>query len=88
VRTTGPVIAMGAVTLVNASIFHGQPINWRIPIGVALTAGMFALGEKAWPEGAIALAWLAFGAVLLVRVQPDVPAPTETALDWWNKIGG
>lgn len=83
-RSTGPILALGAVTVVNASIVHGEPIDWRVPVSTAIAAGLFAVGEKAWPEGVVGLAWLAFGAVMLSRVDPKVPSPTESFLAWWQ----
>lgn len=84
-RTTGPVIAIGAVTLANRTVFNAKPMDWRIPIATALAAGMFALAERAWAEGAVMLAWTALVAVLLTRVDPAVPSPAESALKWWEK---
>lgn len=83
-RTTGPVLALGAVTVGNASIVHGRPIDWRVPIATGIAAGMFALGERAWPAGAVGLAYLALGTVLLTRVDPRVPSPSESFLAWWQ----
>jgi hypothetical protein len=83
-RSTGPILALGAVTVVNASVVHGQPIDWRVPIATGLLAGVFAVGEHAWADGVVGLAWLAFGAVMLSRVNPKVPSPTESFLAWWQ----
>lgn len=86
-QTTGPILAMGAVTLTNAVIVHGRPMDWRIPIATGFTAGLFALLEKGAPGFAKGLAWLAFAAVLMVRVQPDVPTPAETIVAYWESGG-
>jgi hypothetical protein len=78
-RSTGPVLAMGAIVLGNEVILNGRSIRdeLRVPVGTAIVAGALALVEKAWPDGAVALAWLGLLTVLLVRVQPDAPAPVE-----------
>lgn len=86
-KSTGPILVMGTVTLVNASIIHSKPVDWRIPIATGLTAGIAALAEKGFPALVTGLAWLALMATLLVRVQPDVPSPTETFLTYWETGG-
>lgn len=83
--TTGPVLAIGAVTMFNQVILNDRPIDWRVPIATAITAGGFALFERALPRAAVALAWTALVAVLFTRVDPSVPAPAESALAWWEK---
>lgn len=87
-KTTGPVLALGAVTIVNRSIFHGQPMDWRVPVATGLAAIGFSLGERVWPVGAEILAWTALLTVLLTRTDPKVPSPTESALTWFNGTGG
>lgn len=84
-KTTGPILAIGAITLGNRVLFHDKPMEWKIPIATGIAAGMFSLAEKAWPKGAVALAWVALVTVLLSRVDPNVPAPAETVADWWRK---
>lgn len=84
-RTTGPILAVGAITLTNKSIVNGEPVDWNIPVATALAAGVFALAEKAWDEGAVVLAWLALVTVLFVRVDPKVKAPVEGFVEWIEK---
>lgn len=84
-RTTGPILAVGAITLANKSIIHGDPVDWRIPVATGITAGVFALGERAWQDGAVLLAWLALVAVLFVRIDPRQKAPVESFTDWLEK---
>ncbi len=83
--TTGPVLAMGGITIANQVIFNGKELDWRIPIATGLTAGGFALLEKFSATLATGLAWVALAAVLFVRLQPDVPAPAESAVKWFNQ---
>lgn len=87
-KTTGPVLAMGAVTVVNSTVFHGQPMDWRVPIATGLAAVGFSMAEKAWGQGAEILAWTALATVLLTRTNPKVPSPVESAVAWFNKSGG
>lgn len=86
-RTTGPVLAIGAITIANRTVFNEQPMDWRIPMATAIAAGMFALAERGWGDGATLLAWTALVAVIFTRVDPAVPAPAESALRWWQQKG-
>lgn len=83
-ETTGVVLAIGGITLANASVFHSKPVDWRIPVATALAAAAFAGAEKLWADGARMLAYTALVAVCLSRVDPSVPSPVESALEWWN----
>jgi hypothetical protein len=83
-QSTGVILAVGAVTLVNESVFQGKPIDWRVPIATGFAAGLFALGERAWPSGVVGLAWLALITTMFVRIKPGTPAPIETALAFWE----
>lgn len=83
-QTTGPVLALGAITMLNESVFHDQPFNWRIPIATGILAGGMALVERVSAPLANGLVWLSLAAVLLTRVTPGVPSPTESFLAWWN----
>lgn len=84
-RTIGPVLATGAVTVVNQSVFHGKPIDWRVPVATGLAAIGFDLFENVAPKVAVVLAWSAFLTVMLTRTDPSIPSPTESALAWWQK---
>jgi hypothetical protein len=81
-RSTGPILAVGAITVVNTTIVNGQDMNWKVPVATGIAAGTFALSEKMWKEGTVALAYLALVAVLFVRINPGVPAPTESFVKW------
>lgn len=87
-KTTGPILAMGGLTIANATVFHGQPMDWRVPVATGLAAIGFSLAEKAWPQGAEILAWTALLTVLLTRINPKVPSPAESAVAWFNNTGG
>lgn len=84
-RTTGIVLAVGAITMGNAVIVNDQPINWRVPIATGIAAGMFTLIEKLSEPLAVGIAYIALVTVLFVRVQPGVPAPVESFNTWWNQ---
>jgi hypothetical protein len=86
-RTTGIVLMTGAITLANQSVFHDQPIDWRIPIASGFAAMGFSLVEKAVPQAAVMMAWTGLLVVLLTRIDPNTPSPTESLLTWWNQGG-
>jgi len=84
-RSTGPILAVGAVTIVNQVIVHKQPMDWRVPIATGFAAGAFALMERGWEAGAVGLAWLALFTTLFVRLQPGVPSPVESFVEFWER---
>jgi hypothetical protein len=86
-RTTGPILAVGGITVINQTVFHGEPMDWRVPLATGLAAVGFSVAERAWPQGAEILAWTVLMTVLLTRMNPNVPSPTESALSWWNEGG-
>lgn len=77
--TTGVILATGGLTMLNQSVFNGQPIDWRVPIATGIATVGFNLMERAWKQGAVILAWSTFMTVLLTRVNKDTPSPVETA---------
>lgn len=83
-RTTGPILVIGGITLANQSIVHGQPVNWRVPVAAGLAAGLAALLEKVWADGAVGLTYIALVTVLFARTDPKVPSPVESFEQWWN----
>lgn len=85
--TTGPILAIGAITVTNSVIFNDREMDWRPVVATGLAVAMFAGAEKVWADGAKMLAYTALVAVCLSRIQPDVPSPVESALKWWNSGG-
>lgn len=86
-RSTGPILAAGAITLGNQTVFNKQPINWRIPIATGISAGTLALIERVSPGFAVGIAWIALVTVLVARVVPNEPTPVENALKWYEQGG-
>lgn len=82
--STGPVLAIGAITVINRTVFNDKPMDWRIPIATGIAAALFGLAEKAVGNVARNVAFLALAAVVLGRVDPKVPSPAESALAWFN----
>jgi hypothetical protein len=84
-RTIGPILATGALTIANTTVFNNKPMDWRVPIATGLAAVGFSLIERPAPELAVILAWTTFLTVLLTRTDPNVPSPVESAAAWWKK---
>lgn len=84
-ESTGPIIALGALTVTNRVIFNDEPMPWKVPIGTALAAVLFAGAEKAVGRSAVWLAYLALVTTVFARVDPTVPSPAESALRWFNE---
>lgn len=87
-QSTGPILAAGAVTLANQSVFGDQPVNWRIPVATLGAAAAMALVEQGWPAGARAIAWMALVSVLFARLTPGEPAPVERLMSAWSSTSG
>lgn len=83
--TTGPVLATGAITIVNRTVFNGEPMDWRVPIATGFLVIAFSGAERVWPQGAQILAWTGLVTLLLTRIDPDVPSPVESAVNWWQE---
>lgn len=84
-RTTGPILAIGGITLANELLLENKGMDWRVPIATGVAAGLFALLEKAWADGAVALAYTALVAVLLTRLPGQKRAPVENLTLWLQK---
>jgi hypothetical protein len=83
--STGPILAIGGITMLNQSVFNNKPPDLRVAVATGLAAGVFALAENAGGgDLVVKLAWLALIAVSLTRVDPNMPAPAESALRWWE----
>jgi hypothetical protein len=84
-ESTGPILAVGAITVANRTVFNDQPMDWKVPIGTAIAAVLFAGMERAVGRSAVMLAYLALLTSVFARVDPAVPSPAESALKWFNE---
>lgn len=84
-KSTGIMLAVGGVTIFNDVILNKQPIDWRVPVATLFAAGAFSLLEKGNEKLSVGVAWVALVTVLLARVNPSKPSPTENLLALWNK---
>jgi hypothetical protein len=85
--TLGPILATGAITITNQTLFNNRPMDWRIPIATGLASIGFNLAEKVAPTAAELLAWTVLVTSLFTRVNPNEPSAAENALRWWNQGG-
>lgn len=83
--STGPVLAIGAITIANRTVFNDQPMDWKVPIATGIAAVLFSGMERAVGKSAVTLAYLALVTCVLARVDPKVPSPAESALSWFNE---
>jgi hypothetical protein len=86
-KSTGPILAIGAITMVNETIVNAKPIDWRVPIATGLAAMAFGALENV--AGSLApavgkIAWLALLTTLIVRLKPGIPSPAESFMAWYN----
>jgi hypothetical protein len=87
-RTTGPILALGTITVVNATVFNDRPMDWRVPVGTGLAMIGFNLAERVFPDGAQILAWTALLTAVVTRLDPRTPSPVESATAWWSSSKG
>lgn len=65
--STGPIVAAGAISYVNAVLGNGHSWAQELKIGVAtaVAAGILALAEHASAELAVGIAWIALVTTIL-----------------------
>lgn len=83
--STGPILAVGAITVANTVIFHSRPIDWRVPIATGVAAVVWAGAEKAIGPVAAALAWAALVTSLFVSYPGDIDPPIVAAPKFFEK---
>lgn len=85
-RSTGPILAAGAITLFTDVVIENQPVTerFRVVVATAIAAGGLALLEQLVSEElAVGLAWIGLVTLLLVRTDPKVPSPIEAFNNWY-----
>lgn len=67
-RSTGPILAVGAITYANQVIGNHKPWDREliIPVATGVAAGILALFERVQPQLAVGIAWIALITALLV----------------------
>lgn len=88
--STGIVLATGAVQLGNIFVFNetevSDPVNEgaKVVVATGIVAGTLALVERGAPDLAVAMGWAIFVGMMLTRLNPEVPSPTERIIKWWE----
>jgi hypothetical protein len=84
--STGPILAAGGIVIFNAVIVHAEPpaSQNRVVVATLIAAGGLALLEAGFPSTAVAIAWTALIATLIVRAEPNTPSPVESFQKWIN----
>jgi len=77
--STGPIVAAGMITMGNTVLGNGQPWTAIIPTAVAtaIAGAMLGLMEKASPQLAIGIAWIALVTSLLITPKSGKSAVTN-----------
>lgn len=83
--STGPILAIGTLTLTNRVIFNAKPMDWKVPVATGIAAVLFAGAERAVGRIAVQVAYLALITTVFVRIDPKTPSPAESALKWFNE---
>jgi hypothetical protein len=78
-KSTGPMLAVGAITFGNGWILNHQSPNFRILLGTTVAAGGLALFEHVSEPLAVGIAWIALVTVLVTRIN-NKPSPAENLL--------
>jgi hypothetical protein len=87
-KSTGPILAVGAITLANEVVLQGRGFNWRVPIATGIAALVLDGIEHVSEPLAVGIAWIALVAVLFTRIDPNTPAPIEALNDFISKGKG
>lgn len=85
-QSTGPILAVGAITLFNDIVVHQKSLaqDARVVVGTGIAALGLAYLERISQELAVGLAWLSLTAVLFVRLDPKTPSPVESFMTWYQ----
>jgi hypothetical protein len=81
-RSTGPILAVGGITIANRSLLakEQQPIDFRVIVGTAVAAAGLALLERVSEGLAVGIAYIALVAVLFTDLDKKSGAPAENLL--------
>lgn len=85
-KSTGPILAVGAITLFNDVVVHKKTLGQDVRVLIAAGGAALVLGliEQASETLAVGLAWMALITVLFTRMDPKTPAPLESIANWYN----
>jgi len=89
--STGPIVALGVVTWANGAILQPDTLpdgnvfrfSVRVGVGTGIAAAGLALIERASPQLAKGIAYVALITALFTRYN-DRSSPIENLLIWWK----
>lgn len=87
--STGPIVALGLITWANGAILQPDKVDdvfsysVRVAVGTGIAAGGLALVEKASPELARGVAFVALVTALFTRYKGR-RSPVDNLLVWWK----
>ena len=91
--STGPIVALGLITWANGAILQPDktwtasggvfPFSVKVAVGTGIAAGGLALVEKASPELARGVAFVALVTALFTRYKGR-RSPVDNLLVWWK----
>jgi hypothetical protein len=87
--STGPVVALGVITWANGAILQPDKtgdvfkFSTRVAVGTGIAAAGLSLVERASPELARGVAFVALVTVLFTRYKGR-KSPAENLLVWWK----
>lgn len=85
-KSTGPVVVAGAVTLFTDVIVRNESLvsDTKVIVGTGVVALGLAGLETLAPRTAVALGWLVLVSVLFVK-HGNTPSPAEAFVQWYGK---
>lgn len=82
-KSTGPILAVGGITLFNKWLGNDQGFDVKIVVATGIAAGVLALLEKASPQLAVGIAYIALITSLLIK-----PASGNSAVTNLTRMTG
>jgi hypothetical protein len=83
-RSSGPMLTVGGLTLINEVLINKKDFELRIPIATGVAVGFLALIEKGSESLAVGMAYLALIASIFVQTRPDVEPIGSAFANWWK----
>jgi hypothetical protein len=84
--STAVVLAMGGIVLANEVLVNNKPLNFKVPLAIGLAALGLGVLEKAEPELAIGLAWMAFITAMVAPIGASKVSPVESILHYMGFV--
>jgi hypothetical protein len=87
--STGPVVALGTITWINGAILQPDKtpdvfkFSTRVAVGTGIAAAGLSLVERASPDLARGVAFVALVTALFTRYKGR-KSPVENLLTWWK----